>query len=184
MRYWARLLLQAALAQHTFEKSLAFNQARPGNAGGQTMSDFALQRCFPAQGEAVIDPDIGRAQRAVGPVAKVFDRAKLDLHLSCFRHGRIRAVEGTVGPRPAAPGDSQSRGNERRNASGRVHGAGRNTQIAAGSPDLARTATKSRSSSGTKSEVRAPDTVGTRATRRYSASRCSSTSITPSPQLT
>ena len=34
------LLLQAALAQHAFEQSLAFNQACPGDAGGQTMSEL------------------------------------------------------------------------------------------------------------------------------------------------
>ena len=184
MRYWARLLLQAALAQHAFEKGLAFNEACPGHAAGQSMSNFGLQRCFPAWGEAVIDPYIGGKQRAVGSVAKVFDRAKLNLHLACFRHGRIRAVERTIGPRCTAPADNQNRGNEHRNASHRVHEAGRNTQIAADSPDLDRTATKSRSSSGTNSEVRAPDTVVTRAGRRYSASRCSSTSTAPSPQLT
>jgi hypothetical protein len=78
------------------------------------MSDFALQRCFPPRREAVIDPDIGSGQRPIGSIAKVFDRAELDLHLACFRHGRIRAVEGTVGPRPAAPGDSHSHSNERR----------------------------------------------------------------------
>jgi hypothetical protein len=48
----------------------------------------------------------------------------------------------------------------------RRHGDGWNTQMAAGSFHPARTATKSRSSSGTKSDVRAPDAVGTCARRR------------------
>ena len=95
------LLLQAALAQNAFEKSLALNQARPGDAGGQTTSDVALQRCFPARGEAVIDPDIGSKQHALGSLATVLDRAQLDFHLALFRHGGIRAVEGAIGPRGA-----------------------------------------------------------------------------------
>jgi len=41
-----------------------------------------------------------------------------------------------------------------------TYGIGRNTQSAAGSPGLARAATKNRSSSGTNSAVRAPDIVG------------------------
>src|SRR5437870_6728185 len=97
------LLLQAALAQNAFEKSLAFNQAPPGDAGGQTTSDVALQRCFPARGEAVIDPDIGSKQNALDSLATVLDRAQLDFHLTLFRHGGIRAVEGAIGPRGGGP---------------------------------------------------------------------------------
>jgi hypothetical protein len=41
------------------------------------------------------------------------------------------------------------------------HEAGRNTQIAAGSPPVARTATNSRSISATNSDVRVPEAVGT-----------------------
>src|SRR5690349_25111385 len=114
------------------------------------MSDFAFQRGFPAGGEPVIDLEVGGEQRALGSVAKVLYRPELDLDLAPFHHGRIRAVERAIGLRGTAPGDGQSQGCERRNAFESLHGAGRNTQIAAGSPDLARTATKSRSSSGTK----------------------------------
>jgi len=42
------LLLQAALAQHAFEQSLAFYQACPGDAGGQAMSELALKCRLPA----------------------------------------------------------------------------------------------------------------------------------------
>ena len=45
------------------------------------------------------------------------------------------------------------------------HGSGRNTHIPAGLPLAARTARNSRSNSGTKSDVRAPDTVGIRDSR-------------------
>src|SRR5690348_1274105 len=69
-------LLQAALAQYAFEKGLAFDQARPGDASGQTMSDVALERCFPARGEAVVDSDIGSEQGAVGAFANILDRAE------------------------------------------------------------------------------------------------------------
>ena len=64
-----------------------------------------------------------------------------------------------------------------------TYGVGRNTQTAAGSPGLARAATKSRSTSGTNSDVRAPDIVGTCAARRYAAPCASNTSRYPSPQL-
>jgi ABC-type uncharacterized transport system substrate-binding protein len=64
-----------------------------------------------------------------------------------------------------------------------VHGVRRNTQTAAGSPGLARAATNNRSISGTNSEVRAPEIVGMRATRRYASPCVSNTSKCPSPQL-
>jgi len=127
--------------------------------------ECALKHRFPARGKAVIDPDVGRKQRAVGSFAKVFDRTKLDLHFARFCHGRIRAVERTIGPRSAAPAGKHSRRSKRRDTSDRLHEAGRSTQIAAGSFDCRRTATQSRSSSGTNSEVRAPDIVGTRPRR-------------------
>jgi hypothetical protein len=100
-----------------------------------------------------------------------------------IRDGGIRPVERTVGLRDAAPAD-YGRRRKHRDPPPHSHGVGRNTQIAAGSAEAARTATKSRSSSGTNSEVRAPDTVGTFATRPYPVSRGSSTSTAPSPQLT
>src|SRR6516164_7573907 len=129
------------------------------------MSELTLERRFPARNEAVIDPEIGSEQRALGCRAKVFDRAELDFDLARFRHRCIGAIEWAVGldiPGPA----NERRSSQRRHASGRLHEAGRNTQIAAGSCDVARTATKSRSSSGTNNDVRAPGTVGTRASRR------------------
>src|SRR5215813_15619700 len=63
------------------------------------------------------------------------------------------------------------------------YGIGRNTQRAAGSPGLARAATKNRSSSGTNSAVRAPDIVGMWAERTQASPCTSNTSTYPSPQL-
>src|SRR6516165_4788557 len=129
------------------------------------MSELTLQCRFPARNEAVIDPEIGSEQHALGCRAQVLERAELDFDLAGFRHRCIGAVKWTIGldiPGPA----NQRRGSQRRHASGRLHKAGWNTQIAAGSCDVARTATKSRSSSGTNNDVRAPGTVGTRASRR------------------
>ena len=160
------LLLQAAFAQDTFEKGVAFNQAYPGDAGSETVSDFTFERCFPARGEAIIDPEIGSEQRALGCFAKVLDRAQLDFDLPGFRDGRISTVEWTIGPCCAAPAGKCSRSSQHSGYAEPRHGAGRNTQIAAGSPDLARAATKSRSSSEAKREVRAPDIVGICASRR------------------
>src|SRR5262249_11737664 len=137
-----------------------------------------------ARNEAVIDPEIGSEQRALGSLAKVLDRAELDFHIARFRHGRIAAVERSIGLHFTTPESNRHRHSDRRYACERLHEPGRNTQIAAGSFDPARTARDSRSSSGTNSEVRAPGTVGTRASRPYAASPDSSTSTTPSPQLT
>ena len=94
-----------------------------------------------------------------------FERTKLDFQFTRFGHGCIGAVERAIGLCSAAPTGKEKRWLQRSDAP-QPHRAGRNTQIAAGSFDAARTATKSLSSSGTKSEVRAPDTVGTRASRR------------------
>jgi len=72
-----------------------------------------------------------------------------------------------IGPcRAAAPAGKSSRCSEHSGYTEPRHGIGRNTQTAAASPDLAGAATKSRSSSETNSEVRAPDTVGICASRR------------------
>src|SRR5438445_12341995 len=160
------LFLQAPLAQHALQKGAAFDQSCPGDTGGQTVREYALEHRLPARDEAVIDPDIGSEHCAFSAFAKVLDGAKLDFDLAGFRHGRIRPVEGAIGLRCTAPAGDHTRRSERRHALGRLHWAGRNTQMAAGSPDLSRTATKSRSSSDTNSEVRAPDTVGTCASRR------------------
>ena len=129
------------------------------------MSGVALQRCFPAGGKTVIHPKIGSEQGAIGAVAKILDGAELDFDLAGFRDGRIRAVEWTIGLRSPAPASKDDCRNQRRDTVD-PHGTGRKTQIAAGSFDCARTATKSRSSSGANNEVRAPGTVVTRATRR------------------
>ena len=128
------------------------------------MSELTLERSLPARNETVIDPEIGSEQRALGSPAKVFDRAKLDFDLAGFRNGRIGAVEWTIGHRLTAP--AGERRSQRCDGSNRPPEAGRKTQIAAGSLDAARTVTNSRTSSGTNSEVRAPGTVGTRASRR------------------
>jgi hypothetical protein len=98
------------------------------------------------------------------PPPKVLDRAEFDFYLARFRHGRICAVEGAIGLGLTTPA-GQRRGRSQRRFD-RLHEAGRNTQIAAGSCDVARTATNSRSISGTNNDVRAPDTVGTRPSRR------------------
>lgn len=125
----------------------------------------------------------GEKERALRPVPQVVGRRGLDLDLAQLRHGGVRPVEGTVGQRRTAAVDEES---GRENHAGRSlpHDAGRNTQIAAGSLPAARAATNNRSSSGTNSEVRAPDTVGTLAIRAYPVSRASTTSTRPSPQLT
>src|SRR5215467_401979 len=162
----ARLLLQRPLAQYAFEQSLAFDQACTGDSRGQTMRKLTLECCLPARNETVIDPEIGSEQRALGSRAKVFDRAELEFHLARFHDGRIGAVEWTISLCLTAPEGKNRRDRERRRSSDRLHEAGRNTQIAAGSLDAARTATNSRSSSGTNSEVRAPGIVGTSASRR------------------
>src|SRR6516162_8204709 len=128
------------------------------------MREFTLERRLPARDETVIDPEIGSEQRALSSLAKVLDGAELDFDLARFRHGRIGAVEWPIGHRLTTP--AGQRRSQCRDGSGRPHEAGRKTQIAAGSLDAARTATNSRSRSGTNSDVRAPGTVGTRASRR------------------
>ena len=103
----------------------------------------------------------------VGSFAKVLDRAELDFDLPGLRHGCVGAIEGAISPcGAAAPAGKGSHCSQRGGYSKAPHGIGRNTQIAAGSLDPARTATNNRSSSGTNKDVRAPDTVGTRASRR------------------
>jgi hypothetical protein len=159
-------LLQAALAQHAFEKGAISNQARPGGIGRAPVRECALEHRFPAGNKAVIEPYIGREQGAFRSCAEILDRAELDFNFARFGDGRVRPVKWTIGLRAAAPAGKEDRRRQRRDAPPPFHGAGRNTQVATGSFDLARTATKSRSRSGTKSEVRAPDTVGTRARRR------------------
>src|SRR5215472_1945479 len=124
-----------------------------------------IARCAPAWDEAIIDPEIRSQQRALGSHAKRLDRTELDLHLARFHHRRIGAVEWSIGLGLAAPESNPGR-SKGRCGSDSLHEAGRNTQIAAGSLDSARTATNSRSSSGTNSEVRAPGIVGTCASRR------------------
>src|SRR6516164_256424 len=127
------------------------------------MRELTLERGFPSRDEAVIDPEIGGEQRALGSHAKVLERAELDFDLAGLGDGGIRAVERAIGLDLAG---ACQRCSQCRDGSKCPHEAGRNTQIAAGSLDPARVATNSRSSSGTNSDVRAPDTVGTRATRR------------------
>ena len=158
--------LQIALAQHAFEKDVAFNQASSGEVSGQTMSCLAFDGCFPAGSEAVIYPVIGSEQHAIGAVAKIFDRTQLDFDLTRLGDRCVGTIERTITPRGAAPASEHRRPSKRGDRSQRVHGVGRNTQIDGRSPEPARTATKSRSSSGTNREVRAPATVGTRAIRR------------------
>src|SRR6516162_7490106 len=119
------------------------------------MSELTLECSFPARDEAVIDPEIGGEQRALGSHAKVLDRAELDFYLARFRHGRIGAVERSIGLCLTRP-ETNRRHSKGRCGSGRLHEAGRYTPIAAGSSAPARTATNSRSSSGTNNEVRAP----------------------------
>ena len=149
--------------QHAFEKRAVSNYAGVGDARGKSMRDFTLEHRFPSWHKAVIDPQIRSKERAFGCFAKVFKRTKLDFQFTRFRNSCIGTVERAIGLCSAAPTGKEKRGRQRSDAPHPPHGVGRNTQIAAGSFDAARTATKSRSSSGTKSAVRAPDTVGTRA---------------------
>src|SRR5215813_3031108 len=128
------------------------------------MREFTFKCCLPARNETVIDPEIGSDQRALGSRLQVLDRTEFDFDLAGFRHGRIGAVEWTIGHRLTTP--AGQRRSQCRDDSNCLLEAGRKTQIAAGSLDAARTATKSRSSSGTNSDVPAPDTVVTRASRR------------------
>src|SRR5215831_13105484 len=130
------------------------------------MRELTLQCCLPARNETVIDPEIGSEHRALGSRPQVLDRAELNFDLARFHDGRIGAVEWTISLCLTTPEGKNRRDSERRRSSDRLHEAGRNTQIAAGSLDSARTATNSRSSSGTNSDVRAPGIVGACASRR------------------
>jgi hypothetical protein len=78
------LVLQAAIAQHPFEKDLTSNQAGPRDAGAQTVTETVLQRCFPVRPEPVIDPQIGHEQRALSCITLIFDGVELDFELACI----------------------------------------------------------------------------------------------------
>jgi hypothetical protein len=84
---------------------------------------------------------LGGKERTLGLFAKILDRAKLDFHLAGGGHGRIRAVEWSIGLRPGAAAGKSGRRRKRGDTPHRSHGADRNTQIAAGSFGCARTAT-------------------------------------------
>jgi hypothetical protein len=135
------LLLQAALAQHPLEKGAVSDQPRPARTGRKPVHELTLDHRFPTWDEAVIQPHIRGRECAFRPFAKILDRAKLDFHLARRGHGRVRAVEWTIGLRRAAPTGKSGRRRKCGDTSHRSHGAGRNTQIAAGPFDCARTAT-------------------------------------------
>src|SRR5207253_4193352 len=122
-------LLQAALAQHTFEKSAVAKQACSRVISRQPVRYPALEHRFPTWREAVVDPHIGRKERAFGFFTKILDRSQLNFHFARFRHSRIRAVEWTIGLGSAAPEGKHSCRSERRGCPLPLHGTGRNTQI-------------------------------------------------------
>src|ERR1700752_2934156 len=101
---------------------------------------------------------MGSEQRALGSLAKGLDRAELDFYLARFRHGRVSAVEWAIGLAIATPAGKSRGRSQRRDGSNRPHEAGRNTQIAAGSFDPARTATTRRARSGANNHGPAPHT--------------------------
>ena len=103
------LLLQAALAQHAFEKGAVSNHACAGDTRGKSMRDFALNHRFPSWRKAVIDPQIRSKERAFGCFAKVFERTKLDFQFTRFRHSRIGTVERAIGLCSAAPTSKEKR---------------------------------------------------------------------------
>ena len=161
----AGLLLQHALAQDAFQSHAILREAGAANIPRQTVRNPSFNDGFPIGHEAVIDPGRRREQGARRPFAPIFDGAEFDFDLAGIGHRCVRPVERTKRRRAAAPAGDYRHDGKRNDDPPRHHGAGRNTQIAAGSPELARTATNSRSRSGTKSDVRAPDAVGTRAIR-------------------
>ena len=162
---------------------------------------LALKHGFPSLAQSVINNRCRRDQSRGRTLPLWPGRLKLDFQLSRCCHRSIGSIEraisrGRVGPRDETCSDNRpfrGLGFERfrfvpmRLSSvpwRRNQGVGRNTQMAAGCADLARTASSRRSISGTKSEVRAPETVGMRAIRRYVVSFTSKISGKPAPQLT
>ena len=161
----ARLVLQNAFAQNAFEGGAVLDQTGAAEISREAVRDPALDDRFRIRRKAVIDPGRWGKQCARRGFAPIFDRTKFDLDVSGVCHRRIGAVEGPESLRTATPApDYHCRGDCDCEAA-RCHGAGRNTQIAAGSPELARAATNKRSNSGANSEVRARDAVGIRAIR-------------------
>jgi hypothetical protein len=158
------LLLQTALAQHALQQRVAFNQARHEDARGQIMRQFIFQCCFLARREAVIDPDTGRNVRSAP--SRRFSTGPSSISISPVSTTAASVPSNGRYPHLTTPERKGCGGSKRRHASESLHEAGRNTQIAAGSFDPARTATNSRSSSGTNGEVRARGTVGMPASRR------------------
>ena len=136
-----RLFLQAALAQHPLEKGSVADKPRPARTCREPVRELALEHRFPTWEESVIQPHIGGKESTLRPFAKILDRAKLDFHLAGGGHSRIRAVEWSIGLRRGAPACKSGRRRKCGDTSHRFHGAGRNTQIAAGSFGCARTAT-------------------------------------------
>ena len=135
------LLLQAALAQHPLEKGAVSDKPRPARTCREPVRELTLEHRFPTWDEAVIQPHIGGKEGTLRPFAKILDRAKLNFHLARRGHSRIRAVEWSIGLRRGAPAGKSGRRRKCGDTSHRSHGAGRNTQTAAGSFDCARTAT-------------------------------------------
>src|SRR5438270_6651834 len=105
------------------------------------MRDSAFEHRFPARGEAVVEPNIRRKERAFNSLAEIFDGAKLDFHFPGLRDRRIRPVERAIGLGGAAGPAKRGSYSERCGRFPSLHDTGRNTQIAAGSLDCARTAT-------------------------------------------
>ena len=129
--------------------------------GLQAARQAALQHQFPAFRQPVVEDHVGREQSAVGADLLVLRRPQLDLEHPRLGDRCVGSVERTVGKRIVGPQAGQQ---DTRDATAPAHhGAGRKIQMAAGSDAWARTATYRRSLSAANHEVRAPETVGTRA---------------------
>ncbi len=161
-----RLLLQHALAQHVFEVERVADESRTPAGRRERVRSVALDPRLEPRRDAVVELESRRDERVLRALPQIPHRPELNLHLPGVGHRGVGAVERSEGERRrrAKPSDEED---SCRRAS---HGDGRKTQIAAGValatiPPDARTPTKSRSSSGTNNEVRAPELVGTRANR-------------------
>src|SRR5262249_30946072 len=134
-------------------------KARPRNLAGNAMGNISLDDAFPVGRKAVIHDRGGGGQASCRFLAQIFRRAQLDLDFALIYDGSVSTVK-----RPKCAGIGRAEEHQHRDKADDAapvrHGVGRNTQMAGGSPPEARTATKSRSSSGTKNPVRAPETVG------------------------
>ena len=106
----SELLLQTPLAQHAFEEGAVSNQACAGDIRSQSVRNFTLKHPFPPRFESVIDPQIRSKKRTFGCFAKVFKRTKLNFQFTRFRHSCIGTVERAIGLCSAAQHARRSAG--------------------------------------------------------------------------